>query len=57
MENEPENVIDRICSATLPLITRGIRAGSSLPAAGESFEFYHSYPAFAVSDSLLVLSI
>jgi len=51
-ESEEPDLIDRICSATLPLVTRGIRAGNSLPVAGENFEFYHSYPSFAVSHSI-----
>ena len=45
-ENESDDVIDKICAGTFPLVTLGIRAGNTLPPPGESYEFYQSYPAF-----------
>ena len=44
--DENDDIIDKICSGTFPLVTLGIRAGNTLPPAGESYEFYQSYPAF-----------
>lgn len=51
METDGKNddVIDKICNATFPLVTAGIRSSGTLPPSGESFEFYQSYPAFSVS--------
>ena len=51
METDSKNddVIDKICNATFPLVTAGIRSSGTLPPSGESFEFYQSYPAFSVS--------
>jgi len=46
-KSEEDASIDAICSSTFPLVTHGIRAASTLPPPGESYEFYQSYPAFA----------
>lgn len=57
METDSKNddVIDKICNATFPLVTAGIRSSGTLPPSGESYEFYQSYPAFSVSNNHYVI--
>lgn len=41
-----ENDIGKICQTVLPAVARTVRSASSLPSAGESYDFYQTYPAF-----------
>ena len=43
----PQLDITELCKKILPVTVGSIRSSSSLPSAGESYDFYQTYPAFA----------
>ena len=42
----PQLDISQLCKQILPVTVGSIRSSSSLPSAGESYDFYQTYPAF-----------